>query len=62
VQIVYLDPTGTPTGATATAVADDRGGFTAQLAAQDPTGTPGDHVVQATAGEVVAEGVYRALP
>ena len=62
VQLEYLDVTGAPTGASATATADDRGGFTAQLAVQDPTGTPGDHVIRATAGEVVAEGVYRALP
>ena len=62
VSLEYLDATGTPTAAAAVATADPTGGFTAQLAAQDPTGTPGDHVVRGTAGDVVAEGVYRALP
>ena len=62
VSLEYLDLTGTPTGSSAVAVADEAGGFTVQLAALDPTGTPGDHVVRGTAGDVVGEGVYRALP
>jgi hypothetical protein len=62
VALEYLDPTGAPTGSAAIATADDAGGFTVQLAAQDPTGTPGDHVIRGSAGDVLAEGVYRALP
>ena len=62
VSLEYLDPTGAPTGSAATATADERGVFTVELAAQDPTGTPGDHVVRGTAGEVQADGVYRVLP
>jgi hypothetical protein len=62
VVLEYLDPTGAPTGSGAIATADDAGGFTVQLAVQDPTGTPGDHVIRGTSGEIVGEGVYRALP
>ncbi|CAA9365381.1 MAG: hypothetical protein AVDCRST_MAG21-81 [uncultured Nocardioidaceae bacterium] len=62
VVLEYLDPTGQPTGSGATAVADDTGAFTVPLAVQDPTGTPGEHVVRGTAGEVVGEVVYNALP
>lgn len=50
VAIDYLDPTGAPTGSSAAATTDARGGFTATLAAQDPTNLPGDHAVRATAG------------
>ena len=62
VVLEYLDLTGSPTGSTAVATADQTGSFTTSLAAQDPTGTPGDHVVRGTAGDVVGDGVYRALP
>ena len=62
VSLEYLDLAGSPTGSTAVAVADETGGFATELAAQDPTGTPGDHVVRGTAGDAVGEGVYRALP
>jgi hypothetical protein len=62
VTLEYLDLTGSPTGSSGLATADQSGSFTTSLAVQDPTGTPGDHVVRATAGDAVGEGVYRALP
>jgi len=62
VALEYLDLTGSPTGSSGLATADQSGSFTTSLAVQDPTGTPGDHVVRATAGDAVGEGVYRALP
>jgi hypothetical protein len=33
------------------AVADDQGSITASFVAQDPTGTPGPHIVTATVGD-----------
>jgi hypothetical protein len=62
ITLEYLDLTGSPTGSSGLATADQSGSFTTSLAVQDPTGTPGDHVVRATAGDAVGEGVYRALP
>jgi hypothetical protein len=62
ITLEYLDLTGLPTGSSGLATADQSGSFTTSLAVQDPTGTPGDHVVRATAGDAVSEGVYRALP
>jgi hypothetical protein len=63
VRLDYLDPAGVPTGSSAVAVADDTGGITASLAAQDPTGTPGPHTVVATVGDAttpVASAIFTA--
>jgi DNA-directed RNA polymerase specialized sigma24 family protein len=60
VLVEYLDPTGRPTGSQTLVVADDRGRFTGQLAAQDPNNLPGEHIVRASEGELMAEATYDA--
>ena len=51
VRLDYLDAAGLPTGSGTVAVADDQGSITASFVAQDPTGTPGPHIVTATVGD-----------
>lgn len=58
VQLAYLREDGTPTGSVATASADERGAFRAELTASDPTGTPGRHLVRADDGTQSATAPY----
>ena len=60
VTLVYYDTLDRPTGSSATAVVDERGRFTTQLAAQDPTGFPGEHEIRATNGSQTASTTYDA--
>ncbi len=60
VTLTYLDPTGRPTGSSATAVPDERGRFTVTLAAQDPANLPGDHTVRATDGDSTTSATFTA--
>lgn len=62
VLLEYLDPTGMPTGSEALVTVGDDGSFTAEIAAQDPANLPGEHVVRASDGELVAEATYDAQP
>ncbi len=58
VRLTYLDPVGTPTGSSATAVPDERGRFTTVLAALDPQNLPGSHEVRAEDGAQTASATY----
>ncbi len=60
VTVTYLDRLGQPTGSTASAVVSSRGTWSATLTAQDPTGLPGAHEVQATDGQVTATATFTA--
>ncbi len=60
ISVDYLDTLGEPTGAKATAVADDKGRWSVQLTVDDPAKLPGPHAVRARDGVSTVQTPFQA--